>query len=362
MAYKRPLLPEMLYQSKDPPSKMKTIWILAFCALAASAYAIEESDRVNGENGWYVPKLDGTFEWIDMDVAEDWLDRQENMESRGLTTTPVKFYLFTQSNPTKSTKITATSKSIDESHFNPQHPTRFIIHGWTQSSSSSMNKQIRDAWLSHGDYNIIVVDWARARSVEYASSVVAVSTVGKKVANMINYLHSDHGMSLGDLYVIGHSLGAHVAGYAGKNTNGQVHTIIGLDPALPLFNYNKPNKRLSSDDAYYVESIQTNGGTLGFLKPIGKGAFYPNGGKSQPGCTLDVTGACSHGRSVTYYAEAVSEDNFGTIKCGDYEAAVKKDCGSTYSSVRMGADTNAYMVQGDFYVPVNSKAPFGNIN
>jgi len=135
-----------------------------------------------------------------------------------------------------------------------------------------MNKNIRDAWLSNGDYNVIVVDWARARSVEYASSVVAVPKVGKKVAAMINFLASDFGLNLNTLYVIGHSLGAHVAGYTGKNTNGQVHTIIGLDPALPLFNYNKPNKRLSSTDAYYVESIQTNGGTLGFLKPIGKGA------------------------------------------------------------------------------------------
>jgi len=73
--------------------------------------------------------------------------------------------------------------------------------------------------------------------------------------------------------IIGHSLGAHVSGFAGKNVkNGQVRTIIGLDPALPLYSFDSPNKRLNSNDAYYVESIQTNGGTLGFLKPIGKGA------------------------------------------------------------------------------------------
>ncbi|KAH8417805.1 hypothetical protein KR222_006226 [Zaprionus bogoriensis] len=341
---------------------MKIIWLLAFVALAASAYALEESERENGENGWYVPQQDGTFEWIDMDEAEEWLEQQEMIENRALSTTPVKFYLYTKSNPSKGTKITATAKSISGSNFNAAHPTRIVIHGWTQNYKSSMNKNIRDAWLSHGDYNIIVVDWARARSVDYATSVLAVAKVGKKVAALANYLVSDHGMSFDNLYIIGHSLGAHVAGYAGKNTEGQVHTIIGLDPALPLFNYNKPNKRLSSTDAWYVESIQTNGGTLGFLKPIGKGAFYPNGGKSQPGCTLDVTGACSHGRSVIYYAEAVTQDNFGTIKCNDYESAVSKECGSTYSSVRMGADTNAYMVEGDFYVPVNSKAPYGNIN
>ena len=237
---------------------------------------------------------------------------------------------------------------------------RFVIHGWTQSYWSGMNKEIRDAWLSLGDYNIIVVDWARARSVEYASSVLAVPTVGKKVAGMIDYLATNHGMSLDSLHVIGHSLGAHVAGHAGKNVkSGRVHTIVGLDPALPLFSYDKPAKRLSSEDAFYVESIQTNGGQLGFLKPIGKGAFYPNGGQSQPGCFADITGACSHGRSCTYYAEATANNNYPTMKCGDYQAAVNNNCGATYSSVRMGSESNAFVVSGDYYVPVNSKAPYG---
>uniref|UniRef100_B3P875 GG12151 n=1 Tax=Drosophila erecta TaxID=7220 RepID=B3P875_DROER len=52
-------------------------------------------------------------------------------------------------------------------------------------------------------------------------------------------------------------------------------------------------------------------------------------------------------------------DNFGTIKCHDYQAALANECGSTYSGVRMGAINNAYMVEGDFYVPVNGQAPFG---
>ncbi|XP_023308368.2 phospholipase A1 VesT1.02-like [Lucilia cuprina] len=340
---------------------MKLFLILAVSCLAVSASIFDEDDtRIHGENGWYVPREDGSFDWVDREVAESYLEAMENIESFGLTTTPVTYHLYTQSNPKKGQKITADGKSIAKSYFNPAHPTRFVIHGWTQSYTADMNKEIRDAWLSIGEYNIIVVDWARARSVDYATSVLAVPTVGKKVANMIDYLVKIHGMSLDTLYVIGHSLGAHVAGYAGKNVkSGQIHTIIGLDPALPLFHYDKPAKRLSSTDAFYVESIQTNGGELGFLKPIGKGAFYPNGGKSQPGCPLDVAGACSHGRSCTYYAEAVAQDNFATVKCQNYMDAVGDRCGATYSSVRMGADKNSYMVAGEYYVPVNKKAPFG---
>ena len=307
-----------------------------------------------------MPREDGSFDWVDKDVAESYLETMENIETFELSTVPVTYYLYTNLNPKKGQKITASGKSIDASNFNPANPTRFVIHGWTQSYTASMNKEIRDAWLSVSDYNVIVVDWARARSVDYATSVLAVPKVGKKVASLIDFLVTNYNMPLDTLYVIGHSLGAHVAGYTGKNVKtGQVHTIIGLDPALPLFSYDKPKKRLYVTDAFYVETIQTNGGELGFLKPVGKGSFYPNGGKSQPGCPLDIAGICAHARSCTYYAEAVAQDNFATVKCGNYKDAVAKDCGATYSSVRMGADKNSYMVAGDFYVPVNKKAPFG---
>ncbi|XP_053946613.1 phospholipase A1-like [Anastrepha ludens] len=343
---------------------MKVFLLLAIFALAASAAPLEDDDvaRVSGENGWYVPQLDGSFVWMTTEEGENLLaelESQEDMEGR-LSTSPVTYYLYTRTNQYSGKKITADSKSISSSNFNGDHPTRFVIHGWTQSYEAVMNKIIRDAWLSNGEYNIIIVDWGRARSVEYASSVVAVPGVGKKVAGMIDYLVKNHGMSLDETEVIGHSLGAQVAGFVGKNVGtGKIHVIVGLDPALPLYSYDKPNQRLNSDDASYVESIQTNGGKLGFLKPIGKGAFYPNGGEKQPGCGLDLTGSCSHGRSCIYYAEAIQDNNFLSMRCDDYEDAVKKSCGGQYSGIKMGAVYNYELVGGDYYVPVHSTAPFG---
>ncbi|XP_005180155.2 phospholipase A1 [Musca domestica] len=338
---------------------MRYFVVFAFCVAAACAFVIPEEERVNGENGWYVPQEDGSLEWVNRDDAEAYLDQAQQFEGR-LTTNPVNFYLYTKSNPNNGHEISATSSSINGSPFNARNPTRITIHGWTSSKDDYVNYGIRDAYLAKGDYNMITVDWGRARSVDYASSVLAVPGVGQKVAALVDFLVKNHGLKLADLEIIGHSLGAHVAGFTGKNiASGQAHAIIGLDPALPLYSYDKPTQRLSSTDAYYVESIQTNGGTLGFLKPIGKGAFYPNGGKTQPGCGVDLTGSCSHSRAVTYYVEAVSINDFGTIKCPNYEDAVAKSCGSTYSSVRMGATSNAYMVAGDFYVPVNSKYPYG---
>ncbi|EDW05462.1 phospholipase A1 VesT1.02 [Drosophila mojavensis] len=340
---------------------MKAACIIGLVALLSTVSAVPVDARVNGKNGWYVPQEDGSFQWIDLDDAEDLLAKGEAMEGRFLN--PVSFYLYTHSNPTNGEEITTKSSSIASSHFNKDHPTRIVIHGWTQSYEASMNKEITKAWLSRGDYNVIIVDWSRARFNGYLSSTLAVPGAGAKVGNMIKFLNQSHGLALDSLYVIGHSLGAHIAGYAGKTVGkGRIRTIIGLDPALPFFGQKKPSKRLSSDDAYYVESIHTNGGKLGFLEPIGKGAFYPNGGLSQPGCGLNIAGICSHSRSVTYYAEAVTMNNFGTMKCDSYVAAINKMCGNTYSTIRMGDESNADRVEGVFYVPVNSNAPHGNIN
>ncbi|EDW14513.2 uncharacterized protein Dmoj_GI23285 [Drosophila mojavensis] len=51
---------------------MKFIWLLALCAaIGKSAVCqIPVSERVNGVNGWYIPRIDGTFYWMDMDDAE----------------------------------------------------------------------------------------------------------------------------------------------------------------------------------------------------------------------------------------------------------------------------------------------------
>jgi pancreatic triacylglycerol lipase len=55
-------------------------------------------------------------------------------------------------------------------------------------------------------------------------------------------------------------LEAHVAGMTGKNVRGgRIGTIVGLDPAGPLFSVNNPSQRLASGDAIYVEAIHTNG-------------------------------------------------------------------------------------------------------
>lgn len=59
--------------------------------------------------------------------------------------------------------------------------------------------------------------------------------IGNYLGEVLTILHDTYNYSLSDVTLVGHSLGAHISGYAGKYTNGTLGIIVGLDPAAPLF-------------------------------------------------------------------------------------------------------------------------------
>jgi hypothetical protein len=61
----------------------------------------------------------------------------------------------------------------------------------------------------------------------------------------------------------------------------------GLDPAMPLFALASPNSCIESSDGEFVEIIHTTGSPIGLFEPLGHIDFYPNGGKTQNGCSED---------------------------------------------------------------------------
>lgn len=71
----------------------------------------------------------------------------------------------------------------------------------------------------------------------------------------------------GPLHLIGHSLGAHICGFAAKELTKRrnkwtVKRITGLDPAQPCFNNADQSVHLHKDDAPFVDVIHTNGRLL----------------------------------------------------------------------------------------------------
>lgn len=127
---------------------------------------------------------------------------------------------------------------------------------------------------------------------------------------------------------------------AGKNVKtGKVRKIVGLDPARPLFDVNNSTTRLDTFDAVHVEVIHSNGGSLGIYEPIGTASFYPNGGKSQPGCSWDPTGACSHNRALQFFSESIFTDvPFYATKCASFEEIVAGNCTESGQSAQMGGE------------------------
>lgn len=84
-------------------------------------------------------------------------------------------------------------------------------------------------------------------------------------------MQANNGLKVDDVHLIGHSLGAHIAGYAGAELQGQVGRISGLDPAKPDFEYMPSHVRLDPTDAMLVDVIHTDSGST-----FGAGKYFNN--------------------------------------------------------------------------------------
>jgi hypothetical protein len=73
------------------------------------------------------------------------------------------------------------------------------------------------AYLRRGSYNIILVDWNLLSALPwYSAAVKNCQVVGKYLAKFLDYLDS-RGIPLSNVHVLGFSLGAEVAGFAGQD-------------------------------------------------------------------------------------------------------------------------------------------------
>lgn len=277
------------------------------------------------------------------------------------------YYLYTQNNPNTPQILKLDDlRGLAESFFITNYNTKVIVHGWLGDTNSVLTKLIEPLVFENGIWNnVIFVDWSKyALTYNYAGARLKVPKVGRQLAKFLDQLHKFAGMSFNKLTVIGHSLGTHVVGFAGKHVKlGRINTIYGLDPTDVLFSSSKPHQRLNSTDAKYVETIHTNGQWLGFLHPIGQAAFYPNWGKLQPGCEKDLSGYCSHARCVDFFVEAINlgkQNQFYSTECATYDDIKKKQgCNAMSYGVKMFDPLNHGKVAGIFYLSTNSIAPWG---
>uniref|UniRef100_A0A8C0HMA7 Triacylglycerol lipase n=1 Tax=Buteo japonicus TaxID=224669 RepID=A0A8C0HMA7_9AVES len=263
----------------------------------------------------------------------------------GLPSSPedvnTKFLLYTRDNIMKYQKISATNPStIKASNFRTYRKTRFIIHGHLVGADLPWITNICRFMFHTEDVNCILTDWRGGSSGLYTEAVNNVRIVGAELVYLVNLLEKDYGYSPANIHFIGHSLGAHAAGEAGRRKPG-IGRITGLDPAGPLFQYTPTTVRLDPSDAKFVDIIHTHAAP-GILQTCGHLDFYPNGGKKMPGCKqllsrktdkdtfqrgFGVSFGCGHKRSLRYYAESIITPNgFVGYRCETYRAFVLGDC------------------------------------
>jgi len=87
--------------------------------------------------------------------------------------------------------------------------------------------------------NVLVVDWSRLAAVPwYHAARASVPRVGRLVARLIDFVARASRKRPFQIHVVGHSLGAHVAGVAGKHVrSGRLSRITGKNRQHDVFTH-----------------------------------------------------------------------------------------------------------------------------
>lgn len=281
-------------------------------------------------------------------------------------------------------------------------PIKVVIHGFGSSGKRPWVLQMTEALLymvsismkskdygnnflnlnfcPQDDVNVIVVDWENGAALpNYVQAAANTQLVGKQLARLAQLLNSEHGHSASDYHLIGFSLGAHIAGFAGAELRN-VSRITGLDPASPLFEGYSVRVRLDPGDARFVDVIHSNGdsflrGGLGSFQPMGHLDFYPNGGRVQVGCNSVLVGAlsdlfygkwqslCHHRRAFRFFIDSlVPSCRFHAFACDSYDRFLRGECFACGHSGRrcahMGYFANQARGRGKMYLVTRDAEPF----
>ncbi|KAH9383068.1 hypothetical protein HPB48_023790 [Haemaphysalis longicornis] len=300
------------------------------------------------------------------------------------------FKFYSRKNPQEADAFpwTVTADELRDSHFEPCLETKIFVHGYLQINKvpDTPMKAIRDALLALGDFNVILVDWSSGSKYEYVQATANTRIVGLEIARLIGLLQQAFGVTTDKFHILGHSLGSHIAGYAGQKLRN-LGRITALDPAQPFFEGMSPLVRLDPSDAQFVDAIHTDG--TRFVLPQASGLAAPplvsESVEESVGCLAKLQMACCsqtgiresvtcrHERAIQFMADAMTTEAiedpgqcaFVAYACASYELFLSgacADCGvngercavmglSSIASWRQQAELKMYL-------GTNDQAPF----
>ncbi|NP_001134007.1 hormone-sensitive lipase precursor [Salmo salar] len=341
-----------------------SLWIVLLCEIALFASGVEDNELFKDEEFKVLYGDEALHDRITYNMR-----KSMNLDVDGCILLP------------------GEKRSLQECGFNVTAKTFFIIHGWTTSGMFEgwMQKLVSAMMQREPEANVVIVDWIPMAHQLYPDAVNYTHQVGLSVATTINWLQEEQQLPLQNVHLIGYSLGAHVAGFAGTSVRGTIGRITGLDPAGPMFEGVEDDKRLSSGDADFVDILHTYtrealGMSIGIQQPIGDIDIYPNGGDVQPGCSLSemLTGAaggsfmdvikCEHERAVLLFVDSLMTNEYMSLayQCTDPERFKKGICLSCRKNRCNNIGYNAKKIRKrsncKMYLKTRAATPFGGIH
>ncbi|XP_039313465.1 lipase member H-like [Solenopsis invicta] len=246
----------------------------------------------------------------------------------------------------------------------PTKQTNIFIFGWQLYPDHILVQYMMEALCNGKTTNVVLLDWSKYSSGFYLTVFNNAQGVGVLFAQCLQKLVNS-GLDVSTIYIIGFSLGAHIAGIAGKcNKNFQLIRITGLDPAnryIPAVSNNTILKGcyLTPDAAKCVDVIHTDMGFYGTpaLPYTGTVEFFANGGcRYQPNCTSPIPASlniseyekqdlCSHRRVMFLFITSIyNSTKIMACKFNDY--ILNKECNATPIGYAL---KDACNVTGNYY-------------
>ncbi|XP_045505201.1 pancreatic triacylglycerol lipase-like isoform X1 [Colias croceus] len=229
-----------------------------------------------------------------------------------------------------------------------------FVHGFTDNPMKDSFTNISSSFLKNNHNSVLALDGSSLIRWLYLRSTTYVRFIGRSLAEFLAVLVG-FGQDPSQIHIIGHSLGAHIAGFTGKTfqelTRRNIGRISGLDPAGPCFSHVEPELRLKHTDADFVDVIHTDAGVYGIKDAVGHVDYYPNSGAMQPDCVLQT---CSHSRAwLLYGVSIISPEAFPAVRCQDWDAFKKGQCENEISymgySAKPGTRGQYYLRTGDTF-------------
>ncbi|RNA29267.1 pancreatic triacylglycerol lipase [Brachionus plicatilis] len=261
-----------------------------------------------------------------------------------------------------------------------------IVHGFGSSGQDDWVMDMKDRLLYTAPcVQVFAMDWSERSTwkfdlnIGYVQSIQNIPKTSELFGETLSALSqlNNSSLFLKNIHCIGHSLGAHMCGFISKYIKlkkGVVFKrISGLDPAGPCFEDSRPEKRLSSQDANYVDVIHTSV-NLGIQTPIGHSDYYVNDAKTQPGClktneirlpvllckepmkkssinrilvnVFDLV-KCSHSKAHEYFIDSILSKcaKFDAFRCDNYESFLSKKCFHCHTN-KMGFNSETELKDG----------------